>query len=130
MKQILLVEPDKAIAGIVAEYLERGGECGVTSASSAQEAIHVADSTKPDLVILELAMPSHNGFEFLHEFRSYVDWSNIPVIVHTHLPRNDSGAEKIWRLLGVSRYLYKPRTSLRDLKIYALEELAVYEARY
>lgn len=123
MKQILLVEPDKKVAEIIKEFLERDGLASVQVAYSAQEAIHTADEFNPELVILELAIPKHNGFAFLHEFRSYADWSKVPVIVHSHLAKDEAAMSKSWKILGAVEYLYKPQTTLAKLKSTSFEVL-------
>lgn len=125
MKHILLVEPSERVGQIIKEYLERDKKLSVSVAHSAQEGIHAADSTKPDLVILELAMPMHNGFAFLHEFRSYSDWSTVPVIVHSHLAKEEAAMSKSWRMLGAVQYFYKPQTTLAQLKSSVYEELDI-----
>ena len=123
MKQILLVEPDKKVAEIIKEFLERDGLASVQVACSGQEAIHTADEFNPELVILELAIPKHNGFAFLHEFRSYADWSKVPVIVHSHLAKDEAAMSKSWKILGAVEYLYKPQTTLAKLKSTSFEVL-------
>jgi CheY-like chemotaxis protein len=58
---------------------------------------------------------SHNGLEFLYEFRSYPDWQDVPVLLLTNVSPGTFAAS--WQLLtgqlGVRSYLYKPRTSLK-----------------
>jgi CheY-like chemotaxis protein len=115
-KTVLLVEPDSNTARMVKKYLEEEGILQVFPADSAQEAIHTADEHKPDVVILELAMPRHNGYAFLHEFRSYGDWSKVPVIVHSHLARDEASMSADWERLGAVAYFYKPTTTLKKLK--------------
>ena len=112
---VLLVEPNKDVAEIVEQFLTKDG-FKVLVAHSAQKAIHQADKSKPDIVVLELAMPMHNGFAFLHEFRSYSDWAEIPIIVHSHLAREEAAASKSWKVLGAKYYLYKPNTTLNELR--------------
>jgi DNA-binding response OmpR family regulator len=116
MTQILLIEPDRVLAKTYAETLIAAGY-HVMAAATAQSAIMLADSIRPDLVILELQLVEHSGIEFLYEFRSYGDWQHIPVLVHSHVPPaefNDA-AEQMKTELGVYAYLYKPHTSLREL---------------
>jgi len=125
LKQILLVEPDAKIAEIIKEYLENEGLVKVNIAHTSQGAIHIADETSPDLVILELAIPMHNGFAFLHEFRSYADWSKVPVIVHSHLAKDEAAMSKSWKILGAVEYFYKPQTTLAKLKTRVYEELGL-----
>jgi len=112
---LLLIEPDKLQAGIYAEALQHAGHT-VTRACSAQAAVHAADEQMPDLVILELQLPAHNGVEFLYEFRSYPEWLHIPVILHTFVPPQElTYAATLEHELGVAQVLYKPKTSLHQL---------------
>lgn len=85
-------------------------------AHSAQQALHLADKNKPNVVILELNLASHNGLEFLYELRSYQDWQNIPVIIYSHLTPEETGLNKnAQQRLGITDYLYKPISNLEKL---------------
>jgi DNA-binding response OmpR family regulator len=115
---ILLVEPNTSLGKIYAKALEGAGHV-VSHCRGAQEAVLSADQKQPDAVVLELQLPGHSGVEFLYEFRSYAEWQNIPVILHTlvsqehlHLPQQ----------LNVSTHLYKPTTTLKNLR-QAINEL-------
>jgi DNA-binding response OmpR family regulator len=115
MAHILIIEPNKLLAEQYETYFETQGHT-VMWASKAQDAINRADDTKPDIVISELLLTSHSGVEFLHEFRSYVEWQLIPVIILSRLPReNLQASDEVLRSLGVKNYLYKPETSLKRL---------------
>lgn len=123
---IIIVEPDRLLGGIYARALQAAGR-RITVCSGAQAAVMAADQRPPDLVILELQLVEHSGIEFLYEFRSYPEWQNIPVLIHSHVPPaefNDS-RELLSGQLGVSDYLYKPRTSLQRLAAAVKEQLAV-----
>lgn len=112
---VLLIEPDLPLAKTYMAALKSDGH-DITHAVSAQGAIHQADSTKPDLVILEIQLAGHNGLEFLYEFRSYPDWQDIPVVLHTLVPRESMNiAMNTLAELKVNNYLYKPQTSLDKL---------------
>src|SRR5665213_2435889 len=116
MAQILLVEPDRLLARTYAEALSGDGH-EVVVAANAQAAVSSADTTRPDLVILELQLIEHSGIEFLYEFRSYQEWQDIPVLIHTMVPPTEfaDSREILAGELSVNIYLYKPRTSLRQL---------------
>ena len=112
---ILLVEPDNIEAATYRAALEREGH-KVAHARSAQAAVHEADQKQPDVVVLELQLPRHNGVEFLYEFRSYAEWLELPVVVHTYVPPHElAQASILERELGVVRNLYKPETTLEQL---------------
>ena len=116
MSNILLIEPNTLLAKTYAQALRQAGH-QVAHSTGAQAAIVAADKQTPDVVILELQLPVHNGIEFLQEFRSYSEWQGIPVIVNTVIPptRLDSGRTALRQDLGVDTVVYKPRTSLSDL---------------
>jgi len=115
MAQILLVEPDSLLAEVYRRALKQSGH-QIVHACSAQTAVSAADRRKPDLVILELQLAAHNGLEFLYEFRSYHDWLEVPVLIHSLVPPGefDRGMPPM-NELNVAGYLYKPRTSLEQL---------------
>lgn len=115
MKHLLLIEPDLHLGEIYTQALEAAGH-QVSYAPGAQAAIKLADSRLPDMVIMELELATHNGVEFLYEFRSYPDWQNIPVIVLSfQRPAASLLARTAWSKLGVVRYHYKPATNLKLL---------------
>jgi DNA-binding response OmpR family regulator len=112
---ILLIEPDAIQAKIYWQALVRDGHT-VDHALTAQSAVHTADAHQPDLVVLELQLPQHNGVEFLYEFRSYAEWLAIPVLIHSFVPSAElAHASMFTRELGVARCLYKPETTLAGL---------------
>jgi len=116
MANVLLIEPDAVLARTYMQALQHAGHT-VACAHDAQGAISASDETQPDIVVLELQMATHNGIEFLHEFRSYPEWQQIPVLVNTNIPPTTMIAAKavLARDLGVVQCLYKPRTSLEQL---------------
>lgn len=115
MMHILCIEPDRMLARTYAQALQHAGYT-TAYAATAQDAIDVADAQQPDLVLLELQMTGHDGIEFLHEFRSYPEWRDVPVIVNTTLAPNAlEPVRSALSELGVAACLYKPYTSLQQL---------------
>lgn len=114
--KILLLEPDRIFARNYIQSLEMSGH-EVTWCSTAQAAIHAADESVPDLIILEPQMPMHNGVEFLYELRSYPEWQQIPVVILSLVPAAAMADDmEPLRRLGVVKCLFKPRTKLRQLR--------------
>jgi DNA-binding response OmpR family regulator len=113
--RILLIEPDKHLAQTYQAILEGQGHT-VNWAAYAQDAVELADMHAPDLVVLELQLAGHNGIEFLYEFRSYAEWSHVPVVLLTVVgPQALGVTDGMMRQLGIARCLYKPATTLRQL---------------
>jgi DNA-binding response OmpR family regulator len=121
--RILLIEPDRLAAITLADMFKRAGH-EVQHAISAQMAVQSADEATPDVVVLEMQLPRHNGVEFLYEFRSYSEWQHIPVIVHSFVPMSELAITVAMRSqLGIARIFYKPATSLTGLCT-AVEQVA------
>ena len=120
MAQILLIEPDKLLATNIQNYLRRYKH-KVAVAANAQTGLTAADQQSPELIIMDWQLAGPSGLEFLHELRSYPDWLDIPVLVYSSMPPDRLGAATLEQLT-ISRYLYKPTTSLAEL-VAAVDEI-------
>lgn len=116
MAKILLIEPDRVLAGIYYEALVAAGH-EVNVAPGAQSAIMAADRVRPDLIVIELQLVDHSGIEFLYEFKSYSEWQDIGVIILSQIPPSEfnNSSAILKNQLGMIEYLYKPHTSLQKL---------------
>lgn len=123
---ILVIEPDRLLGRTYVDAL-RGAGYSVQYAPSAQTAITAADEKTPDLVVLEMLLPSHNGIAFLQEFRSYQDWQAIPVVLHTFVaPQSYQDVLPILKeQYGIVAWLYKPQAQLRHLLAAVRDQLQV-----
>ena len=112
---ILLLEPDYLLAASLKRYLERAGH-SVAWHAHPQDAVTSADKRPPQAVITELQLAGRSGVEFLYEFRSYADWQDTPVIIHSNLsPQEAAAYQEIYSELKISDYFYKPATSLNQI---------------
>ncbi|HSX53261.1 MAG TPA: response regulator [Patescibacteria group bacterium] len=115
MAQILLIEPDRLLGDTYQAALQHHSH-QVSWCFGAQDAIAAIDTQLPDIIILELQLPNHNGVEFLYELRSYSDLQSIPVIVLSHVPPVLRAISPVfWEQLGITAYHYKPLTKLADI---------------
>lgn len=114
MSTILLIEPSALLRKNYKTALSQAGHT-VMACRTGQQAIEAADNKTPDVVIVELQLAGHNGLEFLYEFRSYIEWQTIPVIVLSVVPKAVVEHSAALTLLNVTSYLYKPQTKLIDL---------------
>lgn len=127
MSYVLVVEPNHKLARTLKQHLLQNN-FKASFALTAQDAIIQADDRKPDVVILELAMPEHNGIEFLQEFRSYADWLEVPIVVYSHIPREDTGLSPTeWKKYGVVEYAYKSATGLNQLSGIVRDTVSTHE---
>ncbi len=114
MAHILLLEPDTALGQTYQQALEHQGH-HVWLYQVAGDAIQALDSLQIDAIVLELQLTRHNGLEFLYELRSYADWQDIPVIIHSFVMPDKIQNALTFKELGVAECLYKPRTTLAQL---------------
>jgi DNA-binding response OmpR family regulator len=84
IKRILLVEDDSLTSDAVRMVLECEGY-NVDCATNGQEALdHLRElEVKPDLILLDVAMPVLDGYQFRVEQKRDPAINNIPVIVVT-----------------------------------------------
>ncbi len=103
--RILIVEDERDIAALVAYHLTKEGY-RVRTAESGAEALEAVAAERPDLLILDLMLPGHSGYEILTELRRRPDVADVPVIVLT--ARRDE-ADRVKGLeLGADDYVTKP----------------------
>lgn len=99
---ILVVDDDRDIRTLLAEYLDGNGFRTFT-ASSGSEMRRVLDETRIDLVVLDLTLPGEDGLTLCRNLRAQ---SSLPVIMLT------ARSEPLDRILGLEMgaddYLAKP----------------------
>jgi two-component system, OmpR family, KDP operon response regulator KdpE len=101
MIRILVVDDERPIRRFLNASL--GGEYTVLEAASGQEALAMAVSGRPDVVILDLGLPDMDGLEVARRLR---EWTQIPIIVVSVRDQED---DKIAALdAGADDYLTKP----------------------
>ena len=102
MKQILVVDDEPRIAEICRDYLERAG-FKVTTAGNGADALKIARTKQPDLVVLDLGLPMMDGLDVTRALRKH---SNVPIIMLT--ARVEESDKLIGLELGADDYLTKP----------------------
>ena len=107
-KQVLLVEDEGGIRDTLRYNLVREGY-RVLEAATGGDALRVARSEHPDVVLLDLMLPEMNGFEVCRLLRQE---HSMPIIM---LTAKDSEHDKLLGLgLGADDYITKP-FSLQEL---------------
>ncbi len=81
-KTILIVDDDRSVADTFARMLKLEGFV-VATALSAEAGIELADSVKPQAIILDMRMPITNGLQFLRLVRSKPHLVDVPVAIVT-----------------------------------------------
>lgn len=100
--RVLLVDDEPMVREVVTRYLERDG-FRVDATGDGMEALDLALAHPPDLLILDVMLPSKDGFSVLQELRKT---SSVPVILLT--ARADETDRVLGLELGADDYVVKP----------------------
>jgi two-component system OmpR family response regulator len=101
--QVLVVDDEPNIRDLVQVALKFHG-CSVTTAGSGKDALRQAESTRPDLIVLDVMMPDMDGFEVCRRLRAA--GNEVPVIF---LTARDTSSDTVTGLaIGGDDYVTKP----------------------
>lgn len=79
---VLVVDDDAAVAQMIAGLLRLQG-FEVVSLGDSQQFWQVLQTTRPDLLLLDLEMPGFNGLDLCRVVRQDPDYSHLPILVVT-----------------------------------------------
>jgi CheY-like chemotaxis protein len=103
-KRIMIVEDNNDGREGMAILLRMEG-FQVTSATNGYEALSVAESARPDLIITDLVMPGLDGIEMIKSLRQISDFTSLPIVVLT--AHGKAKAEDAIKA-GATRTMIKP----------------------
>lgn len=106
MKKILVVDDDPDICENLKLRLESSGYT-VSMASNGVGAFVKASEEKPDLIILDVSMPTMDGLRFVQATRWKMEIKDIPILILTARVN----AKEMFDTLGVDHFLAKPYDS-------------------
>src|SRR5690348_14859955 len=106
MPEILVVEDDEAIRGLVTEVLRDDGY-EVSEAANGAEALEFVGDHRPDLIVLDLMMPVMDGWAFVEACHRHARCREVPIVVTSASHDLPKTAEKL-RSFGVRTCLAKP----------------------
>ena len=102
MANILIVEDEKNMQNIIAEYMQRGGHTCFT-ADDGVDALMILKNNPMDLMILDVMMPHLDGFSVCKMAR---EMSNLPIIMLTAKSEEEDKLKGYE--LGADDYITKP----------------------
>jgi CheY-like chemotaxis protein len=112
MATVLMIDDVPLFRDVVLHALQRAGH-QVACAANGAAAIEALKTVKPDLILLDLAMPEMNGLAFLRQLRADKALARTPVVVVSAL--SEAVEVKEATKIGVQGHLLKSRFSLEQL---------------
>jgi two-component system KDP operon response regulator KdpE len=98
---VMIVEDEPQMRRFLRASLSHGFR--LLEASTAKEALALATSRSPEVILLDLGLPDCDGIELAREIRG---WSRVPIIVISARGREDDKVEALDA--GADDYLTKP----------------------
>jgi len=89
-RKILIVDDEKGACDIIRLGFDATGEFEVHTAHNGMDGIYSARIHKPDIIILDICMPSMSGFEVLKRLKEDESTISIPVIVFSAMADDES----------------------------------------
>ncbi len=116
MKQsALIIEDEPGLREAAAAKLTQEGFTVFTAADGAS-GLSSALSNHPDVILLDIRIPSMNGFEMLKKLRAQGGWgAKVRVIFLTNLEMSSDAESADIEALEPAHYLIKSNTSLDEI---------------
>ncbi len=104
-RRILMVEDEEDIAFLIRFLLERHGFV-VEHAADGRQALERFRKSPPDLALMEIMLPYHDGLELIERLRAQAGWEAVPVLMLTAKAREVDVVRALE--LGADDYVTKP----------------------
>ncbi|MGC9393330.1 MAG: GAF domain-containing protein [Anaerolineae bacterium] len=99
---VLVVEDDRESSDLLKLMLQRE-DIEFLTASSGEQALHMAREKNPDLITLDIRLPDLDGFEVLQLLKRDVETADIPVVIVSVTQDRQRGLR-----MGATEFLVKP----------------------
>ncbi len=100
---VLIVDDDSLVSDVIQSELESVGHTVIGRASDGNQAVEMAMSLNPDLVLMDIAMPEVDGLEATRRIQQYCPRPVVLLTAHDCVDLIGKAGE-----LGASSYLLKP----------------------
>jgi signal transduction histidine kinase/CheY-like chemotaxis protein len=110
---VLLVEDDEDLASVLIASFQDAA-VHIDHASTLQQAIRQCLNRRPDLIILDLALPDGNGFSLVEWIRQQPALRTLPLVVYSGREVSDVDMAKL--RLGPTEFLTKAKVQPREVE--------------
>ena len=120
-KLILIIDEEPDITDALSQKLEQEGFSTIAAYNGEQGLMIIHGEPKPDLILLDLVMPTMDGFKMLEELRKDEWGRKVPVIFLTNLDDEET-VSKVMKDKGYE-YLVKTEWKIEDVVSKVKEKL-------
>ncbi|MFW9833662.1 MAG: response regulator transcription factor [Candidatus Thorarchaeota archaeon] len=104
-KKILVVDDEQMTTDLAKTFLEKHG-FQVVVAKDGEEAIEIAHEEVPDLILLDVMLPTIDGFEVCKRLKEHATFKSTPILMFT--AKGLSSDFERGEAAGADEYIVKP----------------------
>lgn len=105
MKKIMIVDDEPGVVKMIRYLLEKNSYL-VVSATEGEEGLKLIQEEKPDLILMDIMMPTLDGNEVMKRLKGSEATKDIPIIMLSALGQEGDVAKSLE--LGAIDYVVKP----------------------
>jgi len=106
--KILIVDDEEDFCFFVHKNLTNTGKFKVYIATNGTYGLELAQSKKPDMILLDLIMPDMSGEEIAKALEDNPETENIPITFLTALVTREDSSEGVMKKIGKKYFIAKP----------------------
>jgi PAS domain S-box-containing protein len=100
---VLIIDDDPVARDLLSRALTKEGNVRIIAAENGQDGVRLAREAKPDIITLDILMPSMDGWAVLTKLKADPETADIPVIIASMVQDKNIGYS-----LGAADFLSKP----------------------
>lgn len=112
MKRILVIDDDRTFQSIMQASFDQS-EYKTIPAFDGIEGMQRIEEFQPDLILLDILMPSMNGLQFLRKLNEKFGQGVVPVLITSNTDSMDNISEGV--TLGIRGYIVKSNESMQNV---------------
>jgi len=110
--KVLIIEDEDALRNVLQEKMQSAG-FETLVAKDGDEGWEMVKSGNPDIILLDLILPKHNGFDVLFTLKQDPELKKIPVIVVSNLSEDENLKKAL--AMGAEDYFVKAEHPIEEI---------------
>lgn len=110
--KVLIVEDEEALRKVLQEKMEHAG-FETFAAKDGDEGWDMAKNKNPDIILLDLILPKHTGFDVLATLKQDPGLKDVPVFILSNLAEDESLKKAL--AMGAEDYFVKAQHPINEI---------------